>query len=176
MRKLIINILIGFFFIGCGNETSTNNEPSVIEKQSYKYIGLWKSVERHYPYRSILTINLDHTFGFEYGACMSYGFSNGTWILRNDTLVLTSNEIDTCMYLSHFSVDCMDVPSDTTEIVIETTIKDCEPLGTDDYVKFDNEEFYLEGDTLRHVIKKPKRCPEIRNDFYRIEKDTTATK
>jgi len=174
MRKLIIYILIGFFIIGCGNKTSKNNESSMIENESNKYIGLWESVKRPYPYRSHLAINLDSTFRFEYGACISYGFSNGTWILCNDTIVMTSNEIDSCMYLSHFSVDCMEVPSDSTEIVIETTIIDCEPQGTDDYIYFDNEEFYLEGDTLRHIIKKPKRCPEIRNDFYSIEKDTTA--
>lgn len=66
------------------------------------------------------------------------------------------------------------VPCDSTEIIIETTIRDCEPAWTDDYVDFDNERFYLDGDTLRHKIKKQKLCPEIRNNFYRIEKDTTA--
>jgi len=174
MRKVVAYILIGFYFIACSNQVTNNDGSSVVINKSDKYIGLWKSVKRPYPYRSNLTINLDSTFRFEYGACMSYGFSNGTWILRDDTIVLTSNEIDSCMYLSHFSVDCMEVPSDSTEIVIETTIIDCEPKGSDDYINFDNEEFYLEGDTLRHIIKKPKRCPEIRNDFYKIEKGTTA--
>ena len=146
----------------------------MIKKESNKYNGLWESVKRPYPYRSHLTINSDSTFRFEYGACMSCGFSKGTWIIKDDIIALNSNEIDSCMYLLHFEDDCKKVPDDSTEIIIETTIIDCKPKWTDDYVDFNNEEFYLDGDTLRHRVKKPKVCPELRNDFYRIKKDTTA--
>jgi|GEM_PF-5894936 len=170
----MIYILIGFGLASCNFETTNNNQTSEKKEESNKYIGLWESVKRPFPYKSHLTINSDSTFWFEYGACTSYGFSNGAWIVRNDTLVLTSDQIDSCMYLSYFSADCVEIPSDSNTIVIETTIMNCEPQGTDYYINFDNEEFYFEADTLRHLANKPKRCPELRNDFYSVKKDTTA--
>jgi len=83
------------------------------------------------------------------------------------------------MYLSYFGQDCIVIDENSTsEYLFEKTIPDCSNPEYEEkyYIKFTNEEFYIDNDTLKHIVKKTKLCPEIRNDFSRIIKDITANK
>ena len=144
---------------------------------SNTFIGKWESLKRIYPYKSYLTINNDSTFSFEYGACKASGFSNGRWKMIDSMILLNSFEIDSCLYLSHFQIDCglLDL-KDITQYHIEKTIIDCDPEYMTDYIEFKNEKLYIDNDTLKHQVKNQEFCPEIRNDFSRIVKDTTSFK
>jgi hypothetical protein len=177
MKKTILYILTIVFFTGCVNEPKKEIENIERKEIVNPFIGNWESLERVYPYKSYLIIDTDSTFYFEYGACLASGFSNGKWTMNDSIIKLNSDKIDSCMYLSHFGQDCIVIDeNDTSEFIVEKTISDCNPKSGEDYIEFFNEEFYIDNDTLKHIVKKSKLCPEIRNDFSRIKKDTTANK
>ncbi|HBS86682.1 MAG: hypothetical protein A2W91_11690 [Bacteroidetes bacterium GWF2_38_335] len=97
--------------------------------------------------------------------------------MKDSLIVLNSCKIDSCMHLLHFGQDCILIDeNDTSEHIIEKTISDCNPKNGTDYIEFDNEEFYIDNDTLKHKVKKVKLCPEIRNDFFRTIKDTDVNR
>lgn len=177
MKRLIIYIFLGFCLVGCNHKTSINDELPVEENSSALFIGLWYSVDRCYPYEAGIRINPDSTFLFEYRACLFYGFSTGTWFMDGDTIVLNSTLIDSCMYMSHFGIDCIEEElNDSIAMNIKTTNKDCQTDETDQYrqyVLFDNERFYLVNDTLTHIFGAEKLCPDIRNDFYRVIRESS---
>jgi len=104
-------------------------------------------------------------------------FSHGQWERKGTIIVLKSNNIDSCLYLTYFGEDCIVLDSlGNTDFVIEKTINDCEPEYETDYVVFNNEEFYLDNDTMKHILKKAKLCLEIRNDFTKEIRDITSNK
>ena len=72
------------------------------------------------------------------------------------------------MHLSLFEGDCITINEiDTSKYAIEKTISNCNPKDETEYIEFRDEEFYIVNDTLKHIIKKPKRCTVIRNDFLK---------
>lgn len=161
--------------LSCVKENSNIKQ----DENNNLFIGTWESVDRFYPYKAHLIINKDSTFYFKYGACTASGFSKGVWISEDTIIDLKSLDIDSCMFLYRFGEDCEILNVDSpyvSEIIVEKTISGCDPIDYVDYVLFENEEFYLDGDTLRHIIKGDKLCPKIRNDFFKIIKDTTANK
>ncbi len=171
MKKTILYILTIVFFTTCVNKSK--------KEITNPFIGNWESLERVYPYKSYLIINNDSTFHYEYGACSASGFSNGNWTKKDSIIILNSDKTDLCMYLLHFGQDCIVIDENgTSEQVFEKTIPDCRNPEYEEkyYIKFINEKFYIDNDTLKHIVKKTKLCPEIRNDFSKIIKDITANK
>jgi hypothetical protein len=179
MKEATLYILIVFLCQGCvlDPEQKDEQEPiDVTRDTTNSFIGCWESLKRVYPYESQLLIKNDGTFYFEYGACIAHGFSTGKWQLIDTSIFLNSNGMDSCMYLSYFGVDCIDVnPIDTAEYFIEKTIPDCNPKSESEYIEFKNTEFYIHNDTLRHIARDPQVCPEIRNDFIRETSNTTTS-
>lgn len=179
MKRSLTYIIICFIFIACNNQTEIKQIK--LKKAMNYFIGNWESTERCYPYKGFLLINKNGSFNFNYGACMASGVSEGKWELKDNIIILNSIKTDSCLYLSYFDVDCIlevefvDEEDFIQNYSIETTIKDCEPKYYEDYVLFNNEEFYISNDTLVHISKK-KTCPEIKNDFTRITRNNADTK
>ena len=151
--------------VGCSQGTKNHTPDEQIENADM-FFGDWKSVKRMTPYRAELTINKDSTFQYVYGASLLRGFSNGYWTLSDSILTLNSFSADTCLFLRVFGIDCITVDQ-IEEFKPKTTIEDCIPENTSEYVLFQGVEFQLIGDTLKHIFTEEKLCPEIRNDFYR---------
>ena len=154
-------------------------KPEVIQNN---FIGAWRSVDRATPYRSYLIIEKDSSFHFNYGVCMNYGFSNGKWIMSDTSVMLSSIDIDSCLYINHFGetgiiivleTDSNSIKEGDSNYIKETTIPDCKPITIVDFVVFSNEEFYIDSDTLKHVIKEKNIYFKTRNKFIRIEKEKT---
>jgi hypothetical protein len=174
MSRIFVKIIIGILLVSCSQEANEEINATESHENPNLIIGTWESVKRVYPYKSYLLINKDRTFHFEYGACTARGVSNGKWIMKDGVMILNSYKIDSCMFLSHFEVDCkLIINYDTSEYIVEKTIVDCNPKNETYYIEFQNEEFYIDIDTLKHIVKKFKTCPETKNDFLRIIKDTT---
>ncbi len=159
----ILAILIGL--ISCSQETK-KHRPDEQPNNVDLFLGDWKSVKRDIPHSAELTINNDSTFRYSYGACLQRGFSNGYWTLSDSILTLNSFSADTCLFLRVFGIDC--ITADQIEkFRPKTTIEDCTPDNTGEYVLFQEVRFQLIGDTLKHIFTEEKLCPKIRNDFYR---------
>ena len=159
----ILAILIGF--ISCSQETKKQTPAEQLDNADL-FLGDWKSVKRDIPHSAELTINNDSTFRYSYGACLLRGFSNGYWTFSDSILTLNSFSADTCLYLREFGIDCL-TAEQTEKYKPKTTIEDCTPENTNEYVLFHEVRFKIIGDTLKHIFTEEKLCPEIRNDFYR---------
>lgn len=177
MKSILPYILALVFFAGCQNEPEKEIENIEQEERINPFIGSWESIKRSYPYESDLIINMDGTYHFDYGACVAHGFSNGKWTMEDSIITLTSDDIDSCMYLGLFGVNCVVVDeNDTAKHVLEKIISDCDPEPFLEYVQFTNEEFFILSDTLRHVVRRKKPCPDLKDDFVKAKKtplDTT---
>lgn len=135
-----------------------------------KVIGEWVSTKRVIPYRAILKINSDLSFNYEFGSCQTHGISNGKWFIKDNYIVLNSNNPDLTLYL---------VPFDYRGIVIvdsngktlngmknDFPINQPNALSSDDqFVEFKNEKLYIKNDTLFHVSKFKNLDPRKRNMF-----------
>jgi hypothetical protein len=175
MKALLNLFLVSLFIVSCNSRSPMDpTTPAPINP----YTGEWKSVERFYPYSSTLTMNDDRTFQFQYGACMDFGFSTGIWETTDKGIVLNSQNIDRCMYTRMFGVNCQSFilgdSSQWTEYLSSTTLENCEPKSETNYVIFDAEEFCLEGNTLKHILKLDSLCPSIKEQFIKIKEDATT--
>lgn len=170
MKERVYIVFSILLLVSCTQKSDQRVESGEATGNRNPFEGVWESIDRGFPYKSHLIINLDSTFEFEYGACMSFGYSQGNWLIKDSIIILNSFETDSCFYLSNFGVDCFSID----DYSIETTKPECEPTQYIDYIRFDQEEFYVENDTLKHVVKGQKRCPEIKNNFFRGNEDTTA--
>jgi hypothetical protein len=162
--------ILGLFLLiisACNNNRSqTITEPKKEVFRSNKFVGEWVSLEKEIPYEATLVIKQD----FEYGACLSSGFSKGYWQEKGDLLILNSSKTNTCYYLSAFGINCFLI-SETNDIEeLKTTLKDCIPENRTDYVMFTVEEFELNNDTLIHISIKDTLCPEMTDKFTRKKK------
>ena len=161
-----------FFFTACIQEIEENSVVTAVKGQN-DFIGIWESVDRLIPYHGVLTINEDSAYYFEYGACLSHGFSKGKWALNDGVITLQSEQTDSCMYLLPFEQDCILVDeSDTAKQSYPKTIPDCAERYLNNYIEFNAEAFFIQNDTLIHITKNPKLCPELKEDFTRIPADT----
>ena len=150
LNKIIFILAIGFLLNSCNTESNQKQ----LKYSKSQFIGLWQSETRAYPYKSYLVIKSDSTYHYQYGACLASGFSDGTWKLEENALVLNSNQIDSCMYLKHFGIDCIIINDSIldSDFNIDMTIQNCKPSSDVNYVKFNNDKFYLNLDTLKHAI------------------------
>ena len=168
MNQAKAYILIGAILIGL-TSCSQGTKKHIPDKQTENaelLLGDWKSVKRMIPYSAELSINDDNTFNYNYGAGMLRGFSIGQWTLTDSILTLTSFPADTCLYLREYGIDCL-TAEQIEKHKPKTTIEDCTPENTGEYVLFQEVRFQLIGDTLKNIFTEEKLCPEIRNDFYR---------
>lgn len=167
-KRTVFHLLIGAILIGLtgcsqgGKNTTRDEYVQNIDLVS----GIWHSAKRMTPYSAELIINNDSTFHFSYGACLLSGFSKGQWILADSILILNSFPADSCLFLREFGDDCI-TADQLEEMKLKTTIEDCNPENTAEYVLFQEVKFQFIGDTLKHIFIGEKLCPEIRNDFFR---------
>ncbi|MBW8358170.1 MAG: hypothetical protein K0M63_00025, partial [Weeksellaceae bacterium] len=151
MKIRLLNIFFLYFtlFLGC---ESKNGE----EELAKKTIGNW-NVERDVYTKGSLVLNTNKTFQFSEEGHLSETHSNGTWNIKNDTLILNSLMPTECLYVNNFSPYCEDKYIVTKE-KIETTIENCEPKKIGKfYTKFSNEKFVIKKDTLIYVNEN-KNC------------------
>ena len=175
MKNKIIYLIIGILISGCVQESGKEIANYSQQDRTNIFIGDWLSAEREYPYEAYLIIRKDSTFHFEYGACLASGFSNGRWKIADSILILNSNVIDSCVYIRSFGDDCIVVDLELdSDYIRKESVKNCKPIHETEYIEFKNEKFYFDFDTLRHIVKKAKLCPEIKNDFIRFANDTTT--
>jgi hypothetical protein len=173
--KYRILMLIFLVLVGCTNNSRTSKDKQNEKIELSPFIDEWVSVARVIPYSATVLIKKDHTFSYNFGACQSFGFSNGDWQMENGTLVLTSSAYDSCYYTREFGVNCISI-SDSNETMYkpqQTTIEGCLPEGIDEYIIFANDQFILRNDTLIHVSLKDTPCPEMKDKFVR-KKPTNA--
>jgi hypothetical protein len=169
MNKTILYFIAIFLLTGCVNNSEITPQIYTDNKIENKFIGTWESFEREYPYQAYLIIEKDYTFHFEFGACLTSGYSKGKWELKDSMIILNSIQTDLCMFLDYFNDDCILIDVNTMKnFVVEKSISDCEPKYGTEYIIFNNEKLYIDNDTLKHIIKEIKLCPEIRNIFFRI--------
>jgi hypothetical protein len=136
--------------LSCGNEA----------RMDKLFLGVWESTKKVIPYKAYLTIMNDHTFNFEYGACEARGFSQGTWQIDHNTIILNSNQPDSCYKTSIFGIPCQTVVYDSNKV--DDALKnqdDCEPKSQKEYVIFNDSRFEFDLDTLIFRIVDTSDCP-----------------
>lgn len=92
------------------------------------------------------------------------GFSKDKWILADSIMTLNSFPADSCLFLKEFGEDCI-MADQLEEMKLKTTIEDCNPENTAEFILFQEVKFQFIGDTLKHIFVG--ECPDIRNDFFR---------
>ena len=175
MKYIIIYIILGILISSCNQESKKANSVNRKTVDRNVFLGVWKSVERPYPYAGYLFIKSDSTFTYEFGACIMSGFSFGKWIIKDDILVLKSSDTDLCFYTNPFDSDCtlieeiiIVIDSMTNTIPLERSkTNDCEPETIEEFIIFANEEFYFDNDTLKHISRIIKNCPDVSRNFTR---------
>lgn len=152
-NDIITFFLISIILSGCDKSKTSKIE----EKNDSKYVKIWFDTIRTYPYTSELKINKNNTFEFSSGACSYRSISEGTWELKNDTIILNSSKPKECFYLCEYGTICKTVEEINIRRDRKKSIKDCDADLEFEYELFSNEKFYLKNDTLVHV-KQNKQC------------------
>jgi len=137
-------------FSSCTEQSLTENN----------FIGAWTSVDKVTPYKAILTISSDSSFGFNFGACQSRGYSKGTWRLVDSSIILNSSETDSCYYVDEFGMHCYDI-TDTSHWGMKTH-KDCDATLEMFYTIFSDDQFEIRNDSLYHIEELNNNCPDIK--------------
>lgn len=133
-------------------------------KNESKFIGIW-NVKTRIPYSAKLTLNENHSFSYNGGACLSRFQSNGNWKIVNDTLILKSNLPNECFYTSKFGYICYEI-KDSLKIRNQTTIPNCKPKNVEyEFVNFQDDKFVLKSDSLVYLTDKDDNCCDENNRF-----------
>lgn len=168
MEKIISVIIITLFLLitSCNNNSNLNNsiDNYSTHEAENPFLEVWMYDGIGIPVSAKLVINKDSTFEFISHSCQSVSFSNGKWDVENQTIILSSNTIGTCYYVSNF-YNKKALPFDTVKRY--TTIKNCTPENDSVYVIFEQEQFFIEEDTLHYIIKNDKSEEKI--VFYKID-------
>lgn len=170
--KIVCFFALSVFFTSCHNSGKEKGSVDCNAEIEKKYIGKWFSVERLIPYSAVLKVDPDHSFTFEGGACLSSFDSKGSWILHEDTLILTGLEPTECCLISNFGIDCNRIDlSDPDSVKIkspEISMEDCVPDDrTYSYIVFKQEKFLIRDDTLTHIPKIEIICTDVKDIFTR---------
>lgn len=164
MKKyLLLLFVVLTIFSSCKKELQK-------EIENPKFVRTWHDTVQGMPFRAKLSINANKTFEYLSGACQSSSESNGTWKIKNDTIILKSIKPKGCHFQNRFGVYC--IPKND-KIFFENikTIKDCEPSGSEpEYEIFENEKFIIQNDTLIHINQAKNDCGKIRVAFSTKEK------
>jgi len=167
LHIVLLGILL-FLLQNCCNITNQDKTfHDSLSVRSNEFLGEWYSVDREYPFESILKIESNYNFTYEGAACMSLFFSNGHWILNEDTLILNSVIPQRCYYLDKFGVGCKIAKIGEPFEPLATSIKECVPSTDSVFSIFEDEKFIVR-DSLLLLLQKPNRlCPNVKDDFIR---------
>ena len=158
IKVFIFPILIFFILFG---SCKKNQEV----KEINKFVNSWKATKKPIPFSGILKIKKNQTFEYFAGACTSTSFSNGKWEIRNDTIILNSFMPNKCCLIWEFEYNCDKILKKGEPFSFRKTIKDCEPTLEEDYIEFDNVQFYLKDTILVHKRKFKNNCPKEIGEF-----------
>lgn len=129
------------------------------ENQDSEFAKTWFDTIRGIPFTEKLEVKQNRTFKLIGGACTARWWSEGSWDLKNDTIILNSFKPKECTYLEEYAAMCRTI-QEIRKNGREVSIKDCTPDSDDDYQMLINEKFYIRNDTLVHV-KQDKKCEGI---------------
>lgn len=87
MKNILYSLLIIIFSTSCSKN-------KIKQVDNSKFVTNWFDTISSYPYSSILKIKRNNTFEYNQGTCMYSSMSNGTWLIKNDTLILNSKNPD----------------------------------------------------------------------------------
>lgn len=163
-----ILIIILLLFIRCKKEKIKSEINSVFVKD-------WYDTEMIVPFKAILKINKDSTFQYNGGACTSSFESNGTWRIKNDTIILNSSKSKKCLTMIEFGPFCIN-KKDLSNHTINKTLKDCNPSGEGMYENFINEKFYIRNDSLIYKKEEKDKCSEFEIKFAKNKKIRKGSK
>jgi hypothetical protein len=139
--------------LGCNNKT---NEQA---NENSEFVRTWFDTVRTHPFSEKLDIMQNRTFKLTGGACTAGWSGEGSWKLKNDTIILNSLKPKECVYLNEYAAMCRTI-EEIRKYGRETSIKGCRPDSDNDYEMLINEKFYIKNDTLIHV-KQNKKCEGI---------------
>ncbi|MGB6084892.1 hypothetical protein [Moheibacter sp.] len=166
MKTPIIIVIFSFFLICCESKNKSEFIGTYEIKQSSDSL-LFSSATL-----KIISNNKYEYKGKDLEMNKSY-FSNGTWKIKNDTLILTTNKAENCYFIKEtISMQCEnfskdDYPSIVTKPYTESnlTIKNCTPKDRNTfYTNLNDEKFYLKNGKLNYLkrnIDCSKYFPEI---------------
>ncbi|MDX6183795.1 hypothetical protein SGQ44_15880 [Flavobacterium sp. Fl-77] len=138
------------------------------ENQNSEFVKTWFDTIRGIPFAEKLEIKQNRTFKLIGGACTARWWSEGSWRIKNDTIILNSFKPKKCIYLREYGIMCRTF-EEIRKNGREVSIKDCNPDSDNDYEMFINEKFYIKNDTLVHV-KQNKKCEGIKVAYSTTEK------
>lgn len=93
-------LLLTILLTSCGEKV----KPMKIETSNF--IKSWYDTIQGYPYESELKIKQNNTFEYLSGACTYRSLSEGTWEIKDDTLILNSIPARDCFYLTEYGTLC----------------------------------------------------------------------
>ena len=161
-KKISLMFVILFFILMF--KCNSNIKKGTTAKTIFCNIERWESIESDLIYKSTLLLKPDNSFTFFFEACISKGFSKGTWIKDGNNIILNSSIINSCYYISNFGEEWFNI-YDTNGIKRKTTIDRCIPISNIEYVVFNNDSFYKKNDTLFYRNKK--NVPYTVNNFIK---------
>ena len=153
------NLLIILLIISLSSCNKFKQKEQVNENQNSEFVKTWFDTIRGIPFTEKLEIKQNRTFKLIGGACTAGWWSEGSWNLKNDTIILNSIKPKKCVYLREYAAMCRTI-EEIRKNDRKISIKDCTPDSDDDYEMFINEKFYIRNDTLIHV-KQNKKCEGI---------------
>jgi Carbohydrate binding domain (family 32) len=164
MKNNLLYLLIFGLLFGC-------NKVKPIEKKKSKFERVWFDTVQMIPFSAKLQINKNNTFEYKSHSCQVGSKSNGTWSIKNDTIVLNSIKPKGCHLQYPFGIVCAFNKGNTQKNEENQTIKGCNPSESDViYEIFQNEKFYIRNDTLIHLNKIKEECPNLKVVFSKYEK------
>lgn len=149
--------------------TSCGEKVKPLKMDNSKFIKSWYDTIQGYPYESELKIRKNNTFEYFSGACTYRSLSEGTWEIKDDTLILNSIPARDCFYLTEFGTLCKTKEEIVKKRARKKNIEDCQADPEHEYEIFSKEKFYLKNDTLIHV-KQNKECAGIEFGYSSKEK------
>ena len=111
---LILNILL-LIASGCGQSHTDKEKDTPTDLVKNNFLGVWKSIERTYPYSATLVIDSNYKFVFTGGGCLSRFASQGEWRQNGDTLIQDS----VLTHIQKSNVACPEVKDEFTKEVNE---------------------------------------------------------
>ena len=164
--KHILHIILLIICVSSCNKFKQKEQLN--ENKNSEFVKIWFDTIKEVPFTEKLEIKQNRTFKLIGGACTARWWSEGSWNLKNDTIILNSFKPKRCVYLTEYAAMCRTI-EEIRKNGRDVSIKDCTPDSDDDYKMFINEKFYLRNDTLIHV-KQNKKCEGIEVAYSNKEK------
>jgi hypothetical protein len=169
MRIILFLLLLSLFITSClDNQNIKNDYESNSNQNNNPFVKEWHSIKSIIPNNSVLTIKSDGTFHYTYRACLTKGYSEGTWEIHSKYIILNSYITDTCLFISKFGTSCESVEKgEDIKSELQKTVEDYLPVCNDIiYFHFDADSFFIKNDTLFHVQKIDSNYLDSINIFF----------